>query len=451
VAVVPVVDAGLGNSAYVVDLGDGGALVVDPERDPRRYLEVLEQRGLTARFVVETHLHADFVSGGPELAALGARLLAPRGSDLQRAHHPLADGDELELGGLRLQVIATPGHTPEHLAYLLVDGSQPVAVFSGGTLLAGGVARTDLLVPEQTEPLARAAYRSIRARLFTLPDDLPAYPTHGAGSFCAAAPGGERTTTIGAAKATNPLLADDPDEDTFVARLLGGYGSYPPYFLELRDVNRAGPTVYGPPGPRLAGLSAQQVQQAMDDGAELVDARSSRAFADGHIPGALANPWRSAFATWLGWLVERDREVVFVTDDTIEPTDLAWAAATVGFERLRGVLAGGMDAWTAAGRPVATTPLVAPDAIGERRIVDVRQRPEHEAGHVVSSTNIELGTLTTAPEQVAAGPVLLHCGHSERAMSAASLLERAGHTEVAVLDGGPTELATAGHGLEAGA
>lgn len=195
--VTPVVDDGLGNSAYVVDLGDGGALVVDPERDPRPYRAELERLGLSARFVIETHLHADFVSGGRELAAAGAELLAPRGSDLAFTHRPLEDGDEIELGGLTLEVIATPGHTSEHLAYLLRDGSRPVGLFSGGTLMAGGVARPDLLSPEQSEPLARAAYRSITQRLLDLPDDLPVFPTHGGGSFCSAASGGERTTTIG--------------------------------------------------------------------------------------------------------------------------------------------------------------------------------------------------------------------------------------------------------------
>ena len=443
-----IVDEGLGNSSYVVELGDGGALVVDPERDPRPYTAALERRGLTPRFVVETHLHADFVSGGRELAARGAQLLAPDGSALAFDHRRLADGDEIDLGGLTMQVIATPGHTPEHLAYLLLDGARPVALFSGGTLMAGGIARTDLLAPDMTEPLARDAYRSIRDRLFSLPDDLAVYPTHGAGSFCSAAPGGQRTTTIGNEKSASPLLADVPDEDTFVARLLAGYGSFPPYFLELRDVNRDGPPVLGADGPALAHLSPAQVQSAMDGGAEVVDARGSAAFAAGHVPGALANPWRTQFATWLGWLVDRRREVVFVVDDTVDATDLAWSAATVGFERLAGVLAGGMDAWVAEGRPVATTSLLGPSQVAGRRIVDIRQTSEHASGHVAGSHHVELGALATAPDRVEPGPTLVHCGHSERAMSAASLLQRNGHGDVAVLDGGPSELATAGFDIE---
>lgn len=439
-AVVPLVDEGLGNSSYLLELGDGGALVVDPERDPRPYLAELDRRGLVVRFVVETHLHADFVSGGRELTAHGAQLLAPVAAGLAFDHRGLADGDEVDLGGLRLQVIATPGHTPEHLAYLVLDGDRPVAVFTGGTLMAGGVARTDLLSPDQSEPLARAAYRSITQRLLSLPDDLPVYPTHGGGSFCSAAPGGERTTTIGQERTANPLLVGNPDEDTFVDRLLGGLGSHPPYFLELRDVNRAGPAVHGPTPPPLPQLSVEQVEASVADGVQVVDVRQLDAFAAGHIPGSLSNPWRSQFATWLGWLVPRDRPVVFVADDAVDRDDLIWAALTIGFERLVGELAGGVGAWAAAGRELTGTPLVDAGGTDGRHVVDVRQRAEFTAGHVTGAFHVELGSLTEDTTTVPDEPVLVHCGHGERAMSAASLLERAGHRDVAVLAGGPDEL-----------
>ncbi|MPZ73989.1 MAG: MBL fold metallo-hydrolase [Nitriliruptorales bacterium] len=437
---MPVVDEALGNSAYLVDTGDGGALVVDPRRDPRPYLRQAARDGLTPRFVAETHLHADFVSGGSELAALGAQLLAPAGAGLAVAHRPLNDGDEIDLGGLRLRVIATPGHTPEHLAYLLLDGARPVALFSGGTLMAGGVARTDLLSPEETEPLARAAYRSIRRRLLTLPDDLAVYPTHGGGSFCSAVPGGELTTTIGHERTASPLLVGGVDEDAFVARLLSGLGSYPPYFRELRDVNRAGAAVLGQIPPPLPRLTAAQVDAAVRDGAELVDIRSVNAFAAAHVPGALSNPWRAQFATWLGWLVPRSRAVVFVADDTVDRHDLVWAALTIGFENLAGELAGGVAAWRAAGREVARTPLVDAASAEGRRVVDVRQRSEFMAGHARGAVHVELGSLRDVTGVVPETPVLVHCGHGERAMSAASLLERAGHRDVAVLAGGPEQL-----------
>ncbi|HET6794513.1 MAG TPA: MBL fold metallo-hydrolase, partial [Acidimicrobiales bacterium] len=292
--ILPIVDEGLGNSSYVVDLGDGRALVVDPERDPSPYLEAADQRGLAVAYALETHLHADFVSGSAELAARGATVLASAAAGLDLPHRGVADDDELDLGGLTLRALATPGHTPEHLSYLLSDGPRPIALFSGGSLLVGAVARTDLISPERTEELARALWRSLHEKLLSLPDELPVYPTHGAGSFCSAPAGAERTTTIGRERATNPLLAA-PDEEAFVKMLLGGLGSFPPYFLRMRELNRSGPTVYGEP-PALENLTPGQVARATGAGAALVDARPIAAFAAGHIPGSLSNALRPQFA-----------------------------------------------------------------------------------------------------------------------------------------------------------
>jgi hydroxyacylglutathione hydrolase len=260
--------------------------------------------------------------------------------------------------------------------------------------MAGGVARPDLLSAEQTEPLARAAYRSISQRLLTLPDELAVYPTHGGGSFCSVAGGGEPTTTIARERASNPLLADGPDEDTFVARLLGGLGPYPPYFLELRDLNRAGPAVHGPMPPPLPHLDLETFDAAVAGGAEVVDVRQLGPFAAGHVPGSLSNPWRAQFATWLGWLVGRTRPIVFVADDTVDRHDLVWAALTVGFEHLVGELAGSVDAWQHAGRPLAALPLVDADGADGRQVLDIRQQSEFAAGHVPGALHVELGVLT---------------------------------------------------------
>jgi hydroxyacylglutathione hydrolase len=187
--------------------------VIDPARDPTPYLELAGRRGLRIAYAAETHLHADFLTGSRELAAAGAQILAPRASRLGFAYQGLADGEEVDLGGLTLRVLRTPGHAPEHVSYLLLNAGRPLALFSGGALLVGTVGRTDLASPELTEPLARAAYQSLHQRLLPLPDELRVYPTHGAGSFCAAPAGGERTTTIGAERRHNRLLAA-PDEDT---------------------------------------------------------------------------------------------------------------------------------------------------------------------------------------------------------------------------------------------
>jgi len=436
VQIVPVVDEGLGNSSYLVEVGDGVALVVDPGRDPGPYRAEADRRGLRIAWSAETHLHADFVSGSRELAASGATILASAEGGIEFPHQALRHGDEVPLGDLRLRALATPGHTPEHLAYLLAEGDRPLAVFTGGSLLVSSVARTDLISPEQTEPLARALYRSVREHLLTLPDDVPVYPTHGAGSFCSAPAGGERVTTIGRERSGNPLLAA-PDEDAFVSALLGGLGSYPRYFLRLRDVNRHGPRVYGPSWPALRALAAEEVQRLLADGAELIDARPIDRFAEAHITGALSIELRPAFASWLGWLVDADRPLLFVVDPEQDQAELVRQCLTIGYENIVGELDGGIDAWRAAGLPTSRTPLLGPDALADRHILDIRQASEFSAGHIPGATSIELGSLLQHTDAVRDGSLTVMCGHGERAMTGASLLERIGRSDVSVLRGGP--------------
>ncbi len=435
-------DDGLGNHAHLVDLGDGGALLVDPQRIVVAHRERAAREDLRIRFVAETHLHADFVSGARELAADGATVLAPSAGGYVFDHRGLADGDEVEVGGLTLQVIATPGHTPEHLAHLLLDDGEPVALFTGGTLVAGGVARPDLIAPEQTEPLARAAWRSITQRLLALPDELPVYPTHGGGSFCSAGSGGPVTTTIGRERAANPLL-QAVDEDDFVARLLGGLGTFPPYFLHLRELNRRGPTVYGHRLPGLPRLRPADLDAAVADGAVVVDARPIARFAAGHVPGSVSIELRPQFGTWLGWVVEFGAPVVVVLEPDQDEVDLVAQALTVGYERLAGRLDGGVAAWHGSGRDLAAVELYGPgDDLADRPLLDVRQHAEWEAGHVPGATHRELGSLGDDRHGVPAGSVV-HCGHGQRAMTAASLLRRAGHDGIAVTTAGPGQLAGA--------
>ncbi len=368
-------DEGLGNSTYLVEIGDRRALAVDPPRDVSGLREAAEARGLSIAYTVETHLHADFISGSRELSAVGATVVAARAANLAFAHRGVEGGETLDLGGLMLEAIATPGHTPEHLSYLLRDGGRPLALFSGGALLPGSVARTDLIAPDQTEPLARALYRSLHDRILTLPDDLAVYPTHGGGSFCSTAATGERTTTIGRERAANPLLLA-PDEDTFVARLEESFGTYPTYFTRLREVNRRGPVVIGAL-PSLRSLDLPEVDRLRGEGAELIDARSMEAFAAGHIPGSLSIALRPAFASWLGWMVPPDRQLVFVLDREQDRSDLVRQALGIGYEELAGEVAGGFDAWRDAGRPETATVLTR-SAAGP--VLDVRQASEFAVG-----------------------------------------------------------------------
>jgi glyoxylase-like metal-dependent hydrolase (beta-lactamase superfamily II) len=437
--IVSVVDEGLGNSSYLVDLGDGRALVIDPARHPSAYLRAARSRRLQIAYAAETHLHADFVSGVCELRALGAQVVVPAAGGHAFATTRLGNGDELDLGGLTLRALATPGHTPEHVAYLLADGERPIALFSGGSLLVGAVARTDLISPDRTEELARALWRSLHDRLLGLPDDLAVYPTHGAGSFCSAPAGGNRTTTIGREKVTNPLLAAG-DEDEFVRRLLDGLGTYPPYFLRLRDVNRAGPLLHGPAEPLLPLLDPDTVEQLAGGGAWIVDARSVAAYAAGHLPGSVANTLRAQFGTWLGWLAPADAAFVFVLEAGQDRADLVRQTRNVGFEQILGELRGGIEAWATSGRRLATVGLV-PMSLVDGRVIDVRQAVEYAAGHLPRAMNAELGAVTSV--DLPPGDLTLMCGHGERAMTAASLLARQGRTEVAVAIGGPDDWAAA--------
>jgi hydroxyacylglutathione hydrolase len=444
VTITSFVDDGLGNSSYLVEIGDGRGLVVDPPRDIKQFLAAAADRRIRLTHSLETHLHADFVSGSRELAATGAQILAPRDARLAFGHMPLDDGEDVDLGAFRIRPIATPGHTPEHLGYLLLDGDQPVALFPGGALLPGGVARTDLIAPEQTEPLARGLYRALQERILVLPDGLPVYPTHGAGSFCSTPSGGERTTTIGRERATNPLL-NAGSEDEFVRRLLAGLGSYPTYFRRLREVNRLGPRVYGEL-PSLPELTVDDVDRQVEAGADLIDVRPIALFAAGHIPGSVSIELRPAFASWLGWLVPFERPVLFVLGPEQDRGELVRQALGIGYERLEGELRGGLEAWIEAGRTVATTGLVTTIDLARQSLVDVRQSSEYRSGHVPSAVPIELGEFAGPASAGLAADSVFMCGHGERAMTAASLAERSGHAATVLL-GGPRDWARQSGGL----
>ncbi len=437
--VIALVDEGLGNSSYLVDLGDGRALAVDPSRDLRALRDAAARHRLQIAFAADTHLHADFLTGACQLATTDdSKILASATGDRDYRHDGLRDGDEVDLGGLRLRALTTPGHTDEHVSFLLLDGDQPIGVFTGGSLIVGSAARTDLVAPHRTEELARAQYASLQ-RLMTLPDQTVVWPTHGAGSFCSAPPGADRISSIGRERATNPLL-QHADEDAFVVALLGALGSYPPYFRHLGEINRRGPAVLTPP-LQLQRLGAQPVASLRDDGAVIVDVRPITAYAEAHIPGSLSIELRDAFATWLGWLVPFGTTPIIVRDTDQDPAEVAWQAAKIGYE-LAGELDGGIRAWTTAGLPTASTRLVTANDADGMQLLDIRQASEYSAGHAPGARHVELGSLAGDVAPVSGEHTLVMCGHGERAMSAASLVEHAGERPPAVLLGGPDDIAS---------
>jgi hydroxyacylglutathione hydrolase len=446
--ILPLLDEGLGNQAYLVDLGDGRALAVDPTLDLRSLDAAADVHGLSVSFAAETHLHADFLSGATRLSRRnGARVVSSLKGGRRFDHLGLVDGAEVDLGGLSLRGWATPGHTDEHMSYLLADGDQVLAVFTGGSLIVGAAARTDLMGPEHTDALARAQFRSLR-RLAELPDDTLVLPTHGAGSFCSAPPGAGRTSTIGREKAINPLMRIN-DEDIFVETLLSSLGTYPPYFSRLAAANREGPADPGPAA--LAPLGTADVIRLRRQGAEVVDVRPIRDYATGHLRGSLAIPLRGAFATWLGWLVsDPSTPIVIVRNTDQDPDEVVWQARKVGYPRIAGELVGGVDAWVTHGERLVATLVADPATVDPATIVDVRQRSEFVSGHIPGAHNVELGALVS--DTVPHGPVVTMCGHGERAATAASLLERTGRFDVLLMPGGPDDWGqTTGNPLEVGA
>ncbi|HEX6578261.1 MAG TPA: rhodanese-like domain-containing protein [Jiangellaceae bacterium] len=449
VEVTVLVDEGLGNSAFLVDVGDGRALAVDPSRDLRALRAAAKRQGLRIAYAADTHLHADFLTGAVELAASdGAQVLASAAGSREYGHTALGDGDEVDLGGLTLRTLSTPGHTHEHVALELLDGPTTRGVFTGGSLLVGAAARTDLVSPELTEQLAGAQYRSLR-RLALLDDSVTVWPTHGAGSFCTAPSGAARTSTIGTEKARNRLLRA-PSEEAFVDALMESLGSYPPYFLRLAEQNRRGPALVG----QSAGLPALTVVDArrlLGAGGEVIDVRAVSEFAVEHVPGSISIPLRPAFATWLGWLVEPDVPLVVVRGTDQDADEVVWQALKIGYDTVAGELDGGMRAWISAGQPTGQIPVVAPASVGEVDVLDVRQASEFAAGHVPGAHHVELGDLPARPGAAAAEPLVVMCGHGERAMSAASLLSRSGRTDVAVMVGGAEDWSAAvGQPLQGG-
>lgn len=433
----------LGDNSHLLISGDE-AVLVDPQRDAWRLLHGCADRGATVRYVLETHVHNDYVSGALEVAAAtGARVAAPARGRYAFNHQQLAEGDELHVGDLTITAIETPGHTPEHLAYLVfdLDRGAPLAALTGGSLIVGSAGRTDLLGADHAEALARDQYRSLR-RLAVLPDDTVVLPTHGAGSYCAASPAaGGPSSTIGAERRTNPALLA-ADEETFLRERLTGLPPYPAYYPHMAPINRAGPVILGS-APILPPLPPSTVDRLAADGTWIVDARDREAFAAGHLPGALNIELDDAFAGYVGWLVPFDAPLALVL-----PEPVGWSAEAavtqllrIGYEHVAGYLAGGVDRWRADGRPLRSYPLTdlahLADLDGTARILDVRQRAEYDRGHIPGARNIFLGDLPARLPEIGRDRVVCAvCASGHRASIAASLLDRAGIPVTAVASGG---------------
>lgn len=438
---------GLAQVAYIVADADAGvAAVIDPRRDVDVYLDWANAHRVRIVAILETHIHADFVSGARELATVTrAPILVSRTGGQQFATDYLDDGDDLPIGALHLKALATPGHTPEHLAYLLfgtAHGSDPAVLFSGDALFVGEVGRPDLLGKEETRELGGKLYHTIE-RLKRLPDGLTVYPGHTAGSACGKKIGDAPTTTIGQEKRGNYAFHAQ-SEGEFIEKVLADMPPSPTYYPVLKRVNKAGAALLAdlPPGE---ALTSADVADLLTNGGLVVDARTPEAFGVGHIPGAVFAGLGPDFTAWIGWLAPYDRDVVLVLDDDSRYDEARTELRRIGLDRVAGYLAGGMRAWTADGRAIRTLPQLSVQDLARRRthgdglaVLDVRGDDEWAAGHIAGAAHRVAGEILqgAAPPLPADQPAAVICGSGYRASVAASILEGRGYGNLANVTGG---------------
>ena len=467
-------DTKLAQASYLVGCAaTGEALVIDPNRDAEQYVAAAAGEGLRITHVTETHIHADYVSGSRELAArTGARLFLSRegGRDWQYAFAAadgatlLADGDVFTVGNVRIEALHTPGHTPEHLTFLVTDtaaGNVPMGAFTGDFIFVGDVGRPDLLeraahIANTMEASARQLYASLQ-RFKALPDHLQIWPGHGAGSACGKALGAVPQSTLGYERLINWGLTA-ASEEAFVHEVLSGQPEPPRYFAEMKRINRDGPRILGAI-PRPRPMRPAELPALVDRGAVVVDTRSADAFAAGHVPGTINLPLNKSFTTWAGWFLPYDADFYLLTTDGGRTLDEAVRdLAMIGLDRVAGWFStDAVAAWATGGRSLETirqmrpAELAAELANGEAAVLDVRTADEWEAGHMPDVPNIPLGQLPGRMSEVPAGrPLVLHCQGGGRSAIAASILQARGIKDVVNLTGGFGAWAADGGAVERG-
>lgn len=461
------VDEGIGNSSYLIASEETGvAAVIDPQRDVDKYIKTAEGLGLKLRYALDTHLHADFVSGAHELAHhLGLahdhhdhhfQIGASATADADFEHIALHEGDKLSLGNLNIGVITTPGHTPEHIAFGVFGEKDetPQTLFSGGSLIVGGTGRPDLLGHEHMIPLAHSLYHTIHKKIALLPDDVMVYPTHGAGSFCNTSSNGARFTTIGQERLSNPFL-QTPDEDEFIKRATTGLSSYPTYYGNMRPVNKKGGRILGNMGVTLIeSLTPAQTQSQLKTGAVIVDVRDTHNFLEAHIEGSYGIPLVTPLVVWAGWVIPFGAPIVLIANDPAERLEATRQLVRIGYDDIRGYLEGGVEIWQASGLPVTSTKhITAPqlkDWLAQKdapNVLDVRFNREWHEGHIRGAKHVEAGALTDVARSLLHDdePLVVHCQRGNRSTVAISILEQKGFKNIYALEAGIQAWADAGY------
>ncbi|MFN8507151.1 MAG: MBL fold metallo-hydrolase [Dehalococcoidia bacterium] len=430
----------LGDASYLVVSGESAA-VVDPQRDVRPYLEAAAELGTTIRFVFETHVHNDYISGGRELAALGAEIVAPAGSQLEFPHRAVGDGDAVRVGNATLRAVAAPGHTYEHTAYLAIDEDGATrGAFTGGALLMAAAGRSDLLGPDHEEELTRLQWETGHRLAAMLTGDAEILPTHGAGSFCSSSGTGmERRAALDVERARNPVLVS-PSFEVFRALHLGTRPPIPGYYRHMAPVNRQGPRVYGEP-PRPAPLTPDTLEHLLREGVPVVDIRPRAGFAAGHIPGTLSIEASDAMLAYVGWLLPFDSPMALVSTATTDADEATIDLFRIGYEQVRGAMP--FDLWTGptGAVPVATIAEArATIARNAATVIDVRYAHEQEQLPLPGALRRPIDQLPEWIDGVAREPTLVVCASGQRASTVASFLQARGLPVTAVIDGGAADL-----------
>lgn len=452
-------DNPLAQASYMIGCQrTGEAVVVDPNRDVQQYIDAAAAERLRVTHVTETHIHADFVSGARELAQrTGAELLLSDegGAAWKYAYATgagarlLHDGDSFMVGNIRLDVMHTPGHTPEHLSFVVTDtpaGAGPWGILTGDFVFVGDVGRPDLLERAAghvgtMEAGARTLFHSLQ-RFRALPDHLQVWPGHGAGSACGKALGAIPSSTVGYEKHANWGVAT-LDERDFVTLVLAGQPEPPRYFAEMKRINREGPPILDARATP-AAMPAAAIVQLVAAEAVLVDMRPASAYALGHVPGTLNIPLNDSFTTWAGWLVPYDRDLYLLSGEAGAATSAMRALAMIGLDRIAGVLGeDALGAWSESSRTLTTVEEARPADVARMlenedvTVIDVRGRTEWEAGHLSGVANIPLGYLAQRVAELPRhGTIVVHCQAGSRSAIAASLLEAHGLTGVVNMTGG---------------
>ena len=426
----------LGDRSYLAHDGTV-AVVIDPQRDIDRVLDLAAEAGVTITHVFETHLHNDYVTGGLALAAAtGAAYHVNRADQVGFDRVPVSDGDIIDVtSSTRVRVLATPGHTFTHLSYVLLADGQPPAVFTGGSLLYGSTGRPDLLGAGHSGALARAQYASAHRLTHLLPEESGIYPTHGFGSFCSATQSQGDASTLGRERRTNPVLT--LGEQDYVESLLAGLDAYPAYYAHMGPANAAGPAGADLSAPRRA--DAAEVLTRIQAREWVADLRTRTAFAAGHVAGTFSFPLDGSFATYLGWLIPWGTPLTLLGETPEQVAEAQRELARIGIDRPAAAATGGPDQW-ADGRPLRSYPVADfadTEAVRHHRpvvVLDVRRNLEWAESHLEGAVHIPLHELPARLSEVPAGEVWVHCRSGYRAAVAASFLDAAGRTVVAIDD-----------------